>query len=92
MIILKINKTYSNHYRSPYGNPNSTTEVDRTPETVSPVEGKSRNRKVPSDHNTNTHTLIEDGRKFYRFSPHLFVMLLSVMRLCVAHILISVLH
>ena len=46
-----INKTNSDHYRSPYGIRISTAEADRTPETVSLVGGQSRNRKVPSDHN-----------------------------------------
>ena len=36
-IILKINKTNSDHYRSPYGIRISTAEANRTPGIVSPV-------------------------------------------------------
>ena len=77
-IILKINKTNSDYYRSPYGIRISTAEADQTPGIVSPVGGRSRDRKVPSDHNAYTHTLMLDGRKFSKDSLHISF-------LCVSH-------
>jgi len=82
-IYNQINKTKFGSLPFTIRNPNSIAEANRTPEIESLVGGRSHIRKVPSDHNTNTHTLIGDGRKFYRFSPHLFVVFLC--QYCVSH-------
>ena len=81
-IILKINKTNSDYYRSPYGVRISTAEADQTPGIVSPVGGRSRDRKVPSNHNAYTHTLMLDGRKFSKDSLHISLFCVSLSVLC----------
>ena len=91
-IYNQINKTKFGSLPFTIRNPNSIAEADRTPGIESPVGGRSHIRKVPSDHNTNTHTLIGDGRKFYRFSPHLFVVFLCLYCVLTTHSCLVAFH